>query len=96
MVILACSLIDFSITKILVDVYGFAAEANPLLIYLMELTNSVYAILWFKIFTLICLTVAFWYIGYTKKENNTRIVILLSIVAILQFLVVIYGMWLLI
>lgn len=59
------SLLDFLTTKVLVDRAGYDVELNPLLLYAMEMSDSVYAIAWIKLFFLTIL----WWIAYTINQT---------------------------
>lgn len=68
-VITLLNIIDFLTTKILVDWYGFEAEANPVMYHAMVMMGSVWGLAVVKIITL-----AFMWTIYDAVEHHHRII----------------------
>ena len=61
------NLLDFFTTKHIVDQSGFEMEANPFLLYLMNLTETVWVIFWVK--AMILGFLFYWYHRLTTCKN---------------------------
>ena len=77
------NLIDFLLTKNLVNVAGFEAEGNPILYHFMVATGTVYAIMWAKVMALIPMWAFYPFVTQNHRivtpERLERILMLLNI-----------------
>ncbi len=76
------SIIDFVTTKYIIG-SNFELESNPLLVYSMEYIDSVWAILYIKIFVLSTL-----FICLLNKKAHTNFVRILLLAAVIIFAVI--------
>ena len=86
------SMIDFIATSILISRDGFHAEMNPLLLNLMQNSESVWAMLAFKIFTLLIFGAVTWIIVKRRIILRTYLKICIWACTAGQILVAMYGM----
>ena len=71
------SISDFFITKLLIDIYGFEVEANPLMYKLIVLTNTPWSMLYVKMASLLMCWIVFW---RTKYINAIKIILISLII----------------
>jgi len=68
LLLILLNIIDFQTTKILVDVFGYTVERNPVMLWAMLTMDSVYAILLAKILILSFYT--YWHFKLPISEGT--------------------------
>lgn len=89
---------DFTLTKSLIDVAGYAVEVNPIQRYFLMTTDNVYSILLFKMITLLALVCTYFYIVEKHKEKvslHRKFEWMLRGVNFIYVIVVVWGIYLL-